>query len=164
MYQSKLLRNTLKLFYAIKSYLSCLYTLYYDEASNEFCGTNLRAIAPAGNTTPFERMSQRWRTVSNIVSDLTSSRFDSQTYCSRDERVTPRPTWLNDLLHCRPVAVNTKFPKIKMRHLVRTILNFRGFPTRKNQRRWNEKFRNHNYQHCCFNTLTLQLLYIRTKW
>ena len=35
------------------------------------CGSHLHAIAPAGNTARFEEMSQRWRTVSSILSNLT---------------------------------------------------------------------------------------------
>ena len=37
-------------------------------------------------------MLQRWRTVGNTVSDLTSQRFEPQTFRSKDERVTARPT------------------------------------------------------------------------
>ena len=37
---------------------------------NEFAEL-ISASLPPGNTTPFEEMSQRWRAVSNIVSDLT---------------------------------------------------------------------------------------------
>ena len=36
-------------------------------------------------------MLQQWRAVSNIESDLTDPRFDSQIFCSRDERVTTPP-------------------------------------------------------------------------
>ena len=45
-----------------------------------------------GNTASFEEMSQRWRAVSNTVSDLTGPRFELQTSLSGDERVTARPT------------------------------------------------------------------------
>ena len=37
-------------------------------------------------------MPLQWRTVGNTVSDLTGLRFESQTFCSRDERITARPT------------------------------------------------------------------------
>ena len=53
---------------------------------------NIRVIAPAGNTAPFEETSQRWRAIGNTVSDLTGPRFELQTSPSRDERVTSRPT------------------------------------------------------------------------
>ena len=39
-------------------------------------------------------MSQRWRGVGNIVSDLIGQRFEPQTYRSKDERVTAQPTTL----------------------------------------------------------------------
>ena len=51
-------------------------------------GAHFRVIAPAGNTAPFEEMSQRWRAVGNTVSDLTGPRFEPLTSRSRDERVT----------------------------------------------------------------------------
>ena len=38
-----------------------------------------------GNTVPFEEMLQRWRAVSNTVSDLTSARFEPQISRSKDE-------------------------------------------------------------------------------
>ena len=37
-------------------------------------------------------MWQRWRAFGNAVSNLTGSRFETQTSRSRDERVTARPT------------------------------------------------------------------------
>ena len=37
-------------------------------------------------------MSQRWRATGNTVYDLTGPRFEPQTFRSRDERVTARPT------------------------------------------------------------------------
>ena len=54
------------------------------------CGAHFRDTAPSGNTTLFEKMSQRWRAVGNTVSDLTSPRFEPQTSRSRHERVTTR--------------------------------------------------------------------------
>ena len=39
-----------------------------------------------------KKMSQRWRTVGNIVSELTSPRFELLTSRSSDKRVTARPT------------------------------------------------------------------------
>ena len=39
-----------------------------------------------------EGISQRWRAVGNTLFDLTGPRFEPQTSCSRDERVTARPT------------------------------------------------------------------------
>ena len=44
------------------------------------------------NTAFFEEMSQRWRVIGKIVSDLTGPRFEPQTCRSTDERVTARPT------------------------------------------------------------------------
>ena len=63
-----------------------LYSLYYAEVCNEFARSVSASLRP-GNTTPFE-MSRRWRAVGNTVSDLTGPRFEPQTSCSRDERVT----------------------------------------------------------------------------
>ena len=50
-----------------------------------------RVIAPV-NTVTLEEMSQRWRAFGNTVSDLTGPRFETQTSCFRDERVSARPT------------------------------------------------------------------------
>ena len=63
------------------------YSLYYAEACNEFAGPIFASLR-LGNTAPFEEMLQRWRAVGNTVSDLTSPRFEPQTYCSTDKRVT----------------------------------------------------------------------------
>ena len=62
------------------------------EAWNELAGLNPRVIDPAGNTASFEEMSARWRSVGNIVSDLTDRRFELQTSRFKDERVTARPS------------------------------------------------------------------------
>ena len=67
-----------------------LYSLQYAGACNELAGPISASLRP-GNTAPFEEMSQRWRAVSNTVSDLTGPRFEPQTSRSRDERVTARP-------------------------------------------------------------------------
>ena len=37
-------------------------------------------------------MSKRWQVIGNAESDLTCSRFESQTFRFRDERVTAQPT------------------------------------------------------------------------
>ena len=74
----------------MKSNLS-LYSLDYAEACNELAGLISASLRP-GNTASFEKMSQRWRAVGNIVSDLTGPRFEPQTSRSRYERVTARPT------------------------------------------------------------------------
>ena len=56
---------------------------------------HIRVIAPAGNRALFEEKLQRWRAVSNTVSDLTGPRFEPQTSRLRDERVIARLTgWL----------------------------------------------------------------------
>ena len=68
-----------------------LYLLYYTKTCNEFAGTNSASLRP-GKTAPFEEMSQRWRAVANTVADLIASRFEPHTSCSRDERITARPT------------------------------------------------------------------------
>ena len=57
---------------------------------NEFTGPISASLRP-GNTAPFEEILQRWRAVGHFVSDLTGLRFEPQTSCSRDERVTARP-------------------------------------------------------------------------
>ena len=75
---------------SIKSNLS-LYSLQYAEACNKLAGL-ISAPLRAGNTAPFEEMSQQWPTLGNTVSDLTGPRFETQTSRSRDERVSARPT------------------------------------------------------------------------
>ena len=72
-----------------KSNLS-LYSLKYAEACNELAGPISASLRP-DNTARFEEISQRWRAVGNIVSDLPGPRFELQTR-SRDERVTAQPT------------------------------------------------------------------------
>ena len=77
----------------VKSNLS-LYSLYFVGACDEFTGP-ISVLFRPGNTAPLEEMLQRWRAVGNTVSDLTGPRFEPQTSCSRDERVTARRTaWL----------------------------------------------------------------------
>ena len=68
-----------------------LSSLYYAESCNEFAGP-ISALLRPGNTVPFEEMSQQWQAIGNTVSDLTDPRFEPQTYRSREERVTARPT------------------------------------------------------------------------
>ena len=68
--------------------LFCIY-LFYRTASRGG-GAHLRVIVPAGNTAPFEEMFQQWRAVDTIAFDLTGPRFESQTSCSRNERVNAR--------------------------------------------------------------------------
>ena len=65
--------------------------MHHAEASNKCAGSNSASLRP-GNTVPFKEMLQRWRAVGNTVSDLTGRRFEPQTFRSRDERVTARPT------------------------------------------------------------------------
>ena len=77
------------------------------------CGIHLCVIAPAGNTAPFEKMWQQWRTVGNTVSALTGPRFEPQTSSSKDERDTARPTGQLIFLHyiysasCRGLETTT---------------------------------------------------------
>ena len=68
-----------------------LYLPDYTKACNKWAGPISASLRPC-NTTPFEEMSQRWRAFGNTVSDLTGLRFEPQTSCFRDERVTARPT------------------------------------------------------------------------
>ena len=75
---------------AFKSNLSS-YSLYYAKACYEFAGLSSLLLLP-GNTAPFREMLQQWRAIGNTASDLTSSRFEPQTSCFRDEHVAPRPT------------------------------------------------------------------------
>ena len=75
----------------IKSYFS-LYSLYYDEACDEFAGPSRSTSLGPRNTAPFKEMLQRWRAVGNTVSDLTGPKFEPQTSRSRDERVTAQLT------------------------------------------------------------------------
>ena len=74
----------------IKSNLS-LYPLYYAKACNEFAGP-ISALLRQRYSATFEDMSQGWRAVGNIMSDLTFQKFNSQTFRFRDECVTVRPT------------------------------------------------------------------------
>ena len=53
---------------------------------------HLGVIAPVSSIAPFEEMSQRWRVVSNTVSNLTCPRFEPQTSRSKEERVSARLT------------------------------------------------------------------------
>ena len=76
----------------VKSNLS-LYSLYYAEACNEFAGP-ISTLVRLSNTAPFEEMWQRWRAIGSTMSDLTGSRFEPLTFCSRDERVYRSTNWL----------------------------------------------------------------------
>ena len=73
-----------------KSNLS-LYSPYYAEACDELSGP-ISALLRPENSAPIEEILQRWRAVGKTVSDLTGTKFKPQTFCSRDERVTARPT------------------------------------------------------------------------
>ena len=59
-------------------------------ACNQFAGPIFVFLRP-GNTGFFEEMSQRWRGVSNTLSDLIDPRFKPQTSHSRFERSTNWP-------------------------------------------------------------------------
>ena len=54
------------------------------------CGAHLRVIAPRQRSS-FRNVAGG-QAADNTVSDLTSLRFEPKTSCSRDERVTARPT------------------------------------------------------------------------
>ena len=49
-------------------------------------------------TASSEEMSQQWQVIANTVSDLTGQRVEPQTSRSRDERITARPTCLNQVV------------------------------------------------------------------
>ena len=68
-----------------------LYSLYYAETRNEFVESISASLHP-GSTASFEEMLQRWRAVGNTVSNLVGPRFEPQTFHSRNERVTARPS------------------------------------------------------------------------
>ena len=57
------------------------------EACNEFLEP-ISASLHQSNTASFEEMSKRWQTIGDTVPNLTSLRFEPQTYRSRDERIT----------------------------------------------------------------------------
>ena len=61
--------------------------MHYAEACNEFAGPISTSLGPS-NTASFEKMSQRWRTVGSIVSDLAGPRFEPQASRFSDEHVT----------------------------------------------------------------------------
>ena len=69
-----------------------LYKLNYAKECNKFAGPISSSLRPGNNTARSKEISQRWRAISNVVSDLTGLRFEPQTSRSRDERVTVRPT------------------------------------------------------------------------
>ena len=78
-----------KLLLQIESFI-LLAVLRFAKACNEFAGPIFTSLHPG--TAPFEEMSERWRAVGNTVSDLTGPRFEPQTFHSKDESVTQRPT------------------------------------------------------------------------
>ena len=61
------------------------------QACNEFVGP-ISTPLHSGNTALLEEMSQRWRAVGNIVTDLTDPKIEPQISRSRDEQLTARPT------------------------------------------------------------------------
>ena len=56
------------------------------------CGSHLRNIASLGNTASFNGMLPRWGAFCSTVFNSSGPRFESQTFCFRDERVTARAT------------------------------------------------------------------------
>ena len=62
----------------IKSNTVLLYSLYYAQTYDEFTKF-ISASLRLGNLAAFEEMSQWWRAVGNILSDLTGPRFEPQT-------------------------------------------------------------------------------------
>ena len=70
---------------------SSLYSLHYAKICNKFARP-LSASLIQGNTAPFEEMILRWRAIGNTLHNLTSQRFELQTFRSRDKCVTVRPT------------------------------------------------------------------------
>ena len=87
-------------------------------------------------------MLQRWRAVDNSVSDSTRPRFEPQTFRSRDEGVTARPTDLKkvklpgfrDVESVKPLLSdyvrNTLFAHLDEKE-VPSSENSRYFPTKK---------------------------------
>ena len=75
------------LFFKITSKLS-FHSPYYAKACNEFV---LRVIAPLQHSSFRRNVAAVAIAVGNTVSDLTGSRFESETIRFRDERVTARP-------------------------------------------------------------------------
>ena len=59
------------------------------QSMHQVCGAYLCGIAPVGK---FEEMLQQWQAIGNTVTNLTGPRFEPQASCSRDKRVTARPT------------------------------------------------------------------------
>ena len=54
---------------------------------------SFHAIAPAGNKVTFEEMlRRRRRAVGSSAYDLMDPRIEPQTFCSKDESITDRPT------------------------------------------------------------------------
>ena len=54
------------------------------QSMQQVCMGRFCVIAPLCNTAPFEEILQGWRAAGNIVSDLTSPRFEPQTFRFRD--------------------------------------------------------------------------------
>ena len=77
------------------------------------CEAHLCVIARS-KPAHFKEVSQRQRAIGNIVPNLTDQRLESQTYHSRNKRVTARPT---DQYCCNYVRVNTlNFSLCSMQH------------------------------------------------
>ena len=75
---------------SIKSFIT-LAVMYYVEARNEFAEVHFRVIVPTGNTALSEEMLQDGESLVTLH-DLISPRFEPQTFRSKDECVTARPS------------------------------------------------------------------------
>ena len=113
----------------LKANLS-LYSLYYAEACKAFAGP-ICASLRLGNTALFEKMSQRWRAVGNIVSDLIDPRVEPQTSRSRDEQVTARPNgWSSQKVDssssCSRIYSSVKHTRKSIIGLVQLMTQYKG--------------------------------------
>ena len=68
-------------------------------------------------------MLQRFRIVGDTVSDLTGPRFELQTFRSRDERVTDRPTGRFNTIQKNRKSMTSKFLNISNVTLMNNLPN-----------------------------------------
>ena len=67
-----------------------LFSLCYAEACTSLRGSSPRYCTRTTQLLPLKKC-HRGDELGNTVSDLTGTRFEPQTFCSRDKRVTDRP-------------------------------------------------------------------------
>ena len=107
--------------FKIKSNISSL-SLFYAEACNKYAGPISASLHP-NIIAPLKEMLQRFRIVGDTVSDLTGPRFELQTFRSRDERVTDRPTGRFNIIQKNRKSMTSKFLNISNVTLMNNLPN-----------------------------------------